>query len=67
MKKIIITILAGLVSSSCFAKDYPIQATMIKPEMRNYEYQVDQIDIPNHLGTLVCDNGSQVKIYNKNE
>lgn len=67
MKKIIISVLAGLSASTCFAKEYPIQANMIKPEMQNAEYQVDQIDMPNHLGTLVCDNGSKVKIYNKSE
>lgn len=61
-----ITVLGCLVSQG-YAKEYPIQATMIKPEMKNEEYQVEKIEEDNFLGTLVCTNGNKVKIYNKKD
>lgn len=57
----------GCLLSQVHAKDYPIEATMIKPQMRNSEYQVDNVEQDNFLGTLSCSNGQKIKIYNKKE
>lgn len=57
----------GCLLGQVYAKDYPIQATMIKPQMQNDEYQVENIQNDNFLGTLVCTNGHKVKIYDRKE
>lgn len=50
-----------------FAQDYSIEATMIKPEMQNNQYQVENVYDDNYLQTLVCTNGNKVHIYDKKE
>lgn len=52
--------------SYVYAKEYPIQATMIRPQMQNAEYQVPQTEEIS-LDTLVCTNGKKVSIYNKKD
>lgn len=67
MKKIIMITALSCLLGQVYAKDYPIQATMIKPEMQNSEYQVEKVENDNFLGTLTCTNGEKVKIYNKKD
>lgn len=50
-----------------FAKPYPIELTMIKPEMQSNGYQVENLPENKMSSTLVCTNGHPVKLYDKKE
>lgn len=67
MKKLLLLAALSCVLSQGYAKEYPIQATFIKPEMQTFEYQVDTVEKDNFLGTLTCTNGNKAKMYNKKD
>ena len=67
MKKLLILSVIGCLFSQAYAKDYPIQATMIIPQMQNKEYQVENVNQYNYLETLTCTNGNKAKLYNKKD
>lgn len=67
VKRLIMIAALCCLEQQVLAKDYPIEMTMIKPEMQNSQYQVENIYDDNYLETLVCTNGNKVKIYDKKE
>lgn len=67
MRKLLILSAISCLLSQGYAKEYPIQATMIIPQMQNHEYQVENIDQDNYLGTLTCTNGTKAKLYHKKD
>lgn len=67
VKRLIMIATLCSLAQQVVAKPYPIEATMIKPEMQANGYQVENLLEDNVSSTLVCTNGNKVKIYNKKD